>query len=127
MSIPAFRSLLWRAQDGKCWICSQKMLNNGNKPESATLDHLWPKSVYGHIGDFGLCLLAHQRCNSKRGNPRPTDDEIRQLIATYRRIPTTTLLGELRQLEGLLAGVEAVKLRRGIVEHLIWAKPRPAA
>jgi hypothetical protein len=44
------------------------------------------RSVYRENGDFGLTLLAHQVCNSERGNKVPSENEIRVLVSTYRRL-----------------------------------------
>jgi 5-methylcytosine-specific restriction endonuclease McrA len=122
-----FRQLLWKAQGGSCWICRQGMRQGGNNPTSATLDHLWPKSVYGHIGDFGLCLLAHAKCNANRGNKRPTDADVRRLVEVYRKIPVTELLAELRTLEAAIAAEKATRLRKAIIEQFVWSKPARAA
>jgi hypothetical protein len=85
------RQALWDAQAGCCWICRVGMIPPGqrgkhNHPMRASLDHVWPRSVYGENGDFGLTLLAHQVCNSERGNKVPSENEIRVLVSTYRRL-----------------------------------------
>ncbi len=70
---PAHKRLLWHAQRGRCWICSLKMETPGdgdpNGPDAMTIDHLVPKSGGGN-GDLKNKALAHEICNSRRGDRR---------------------------------------------------------
>jgi 5-methylcytosine-specific restriction endonuclease McrA len=78
---------LMELQKGRCFLCCGRMRA---KP---TRDHVWPKS---HGGTFtGNKLLAHQFCNAKKGNRRPTPcellyrDAIYEIAATPRRVRET--------------------------------------
>lgn len=78
------RQILWRIQDGKCWLCGGQMLRFGRSnttPLSASNDHIIPRSMGG-----GSCIrnkrLAHRRCNSARGNAPPGRDALDRVILT---------------------------------------------
>jgi hypothetical protein len=60
-------------QNGRCWLCGLPMTmkralrgDNGG-PQFATFDHIKPQSKGGTWHASNL-KLAHQRCNSGRGN-----------------------------------------------------------
>lgn len=110
------RDVLWEAQDGMCWICGQGMLRKAsNAPLSVSLDHIWPKSLSGELGDIGITLLAHRNCNAVRGNPPPTDDDIRALVAVWRKVDARWLRWNRQQLE---AELRTLQLRRQRVNLL---------
>lgn len=56
-------------QQGKCWICGDVMLlvSANENPLAATFDHIKPVSLGGTWDEANL-KLAHQICNSRRGN-----------------------------------------------------------
>lgn len=81
------RDVLWEAQGGRCWICEGRMVQTAQyHAHKATLDHVFPRAKFRAAGDIGITLLAHSSCNSHRHDPWPTDDEIRKLIAIWRRV-----------------------------------------
>jgi hypothetical protein len=109
------RQALWKAQAGCCWICRESMrpldARPAHHPKRSSLDHVWPRSIYGENGDFGLTLLAHQDCNSERGNRIPTDADIRLLVSTYRRLDRSVLTRFLAEAKLERARAEAAKAR----------------
>lgn len=57
-----------RKHGDNCWICKKPMDFTpipGGKAESASLDHIVPRSK-GGSGRFANLLLAHKECNAKR-------------------------------------------------------------
>jgi hypothetical protein len=121
MKIQTLRDVLWTAQKGCCWICGGRMMKVSGHyvPQMATLDHLWPKSKFGTIGDLGVTLLAHGSCNAERANPMPSDDDIRLLVRTYRAIPRQWIQSEIRKAELEIRSRRASALRLGICEAII--------
>lgn len=110
------RNALWKAQAGCCWICRERMVpptdpRPAHHPKRASLDHVWPRSVYGENGDFGLTLLAHRECNEQRGNRIPTDREIRELVAVYRRLDRGVLTRFLSEAKNEAARARIAKHR----------------
>lgn len=61
---------LFRKQDGKCWLCNGQMkLKTYDEPNSATLDHITPKSeIRGPGRHKGNVRAACWICNAIRGN-----------------------------------------------------------
>lgn len=120
MKSATLKEVLWTAQDGCCWICNGRMAKGEHKHgQMATLDHIWPKSRFGAIGDLGITLLAHRSCNADRGNPMPSDDEIRVLIRVYRAIPRWWMEAEIRKAELEIKARRASALRMGICETIV--------
>lgn len=72
---------LWEAQGRACCICDKYLAEP--KPESTktadspTKDHVIPRSAGG-----GLVLLAHHRCNARKGNRPPTERELKRIETT---------------------------------------------
>lgn len=56
-------------QGGRCFYCGEPV---GAK---ATFDHLIPQA-YGGIDDPANVVLAHRRCNQRKGDRLPTIDEL---------------------------------------------------
>lgn len=65
-------------QGGRCFYCGEPI---GAK---ATFDHLIPQA-YGGADEPANVVLAHRRCNQKKGDRLPTPEEIERLIAERRR------------------------------------------
>lgn len=66
------RLKLYAQQDGLCWICGRAMrvdVPPAYHPDSATLDHVVPKSKGGG-NDRNNLKLAHRTCNMRRSNDR---------------------------------------------------------
>jgi hypothetical protein len=113
------RDALWQAQEGRCWICQGLMTRKApNEPHAATLDHIWPKARFGVIGNIGVTLLACKRCNGKRGNPIPTDDDVRTLISVWRRVDPLWIRWNMTQMEADLRALEAKRVRLEILKSL---------
>lgn len=110
------QDVLWEAQRGKCWLCDGRMHFYGKKTgEAASLDHLWPKSTFGNVGDIGVTLLAHRRCNEARANTAPTDDDIRLLVRVWRQVDTHWLDVNREMIEASIRTVEAQRTRAAIL------------
>jgi len=95
------RDALWKAQAGCCWICREAMVDGGKYPphhtKRASIDHVWPKGIYGDLGDFGVALLAHRGCNQERGARTPSERDVRTLVRTYQRLDQSTLYRFLKE------------------------------
>lgn len=92
ISLRPTKDVLWDAQEGACWICGHRMLLGGRQHhQQATLDHVFPRSKFRAMGDIGIVLLAHKGCNGRRGDPWPTDDELRELVRVWRRVDRSWL------------------------------------
>ncbi len=102
---------LWRAQQGLCFHCGELMLVSPShaRPLSGrrwspgrrwSREHVYPRSGRG-ANMLNNIVLAHQDCNSARGNLEPTDDEITRTRALY------ALIGEVAFLRFGPAGTEA--------------------
>ncbi|MES3028523.1 MAG: hypothetical protein V4820_11795 [Pseudomonadota bacterium] len=119
MKVQNLREVLWDAQKGKCWICDGNMRKRGaDHPTQATIDHLWPRKVYGGIGDIGITLLAHKACNGNRGHSMPTDADIRKLVSVYRSIPKWWLDGAAREAVAQARNARAFEVRGMICEAI---------
>jgi 5-methylcytosine-specific restriction endonuclease McrA len=75
---PADALLLDILQSGRCFYCDAPV---GAK---ATVDHLIPRA-YGGTDEPANIVLAHRRCNQRKGDRLPTQDEIARLTAQRRR------------------------------------------
>ncbi|HYD98564.1 MAG TPA: HNH endonuclease [Alphaproteobacteria bacterium] len=74
------RDLLLRleiAQGGRCFYCAEPV---GAK---ATFDHVIPQA-FGGTDDPGNIVLAHRRCNQRKGDRLPTGEEIERLVRQRR-------------------------------------------
>lgn len=119
MKTPTLKDVLWTAQEGRCWICRAHMRKaQHNHAQTASLDHLWPRKQYGAIGDIGITLLAHKRCNEDRGATLPSDDDIRILISVYRLIPAWWLEMASRDAATQARNARAFAVRSDIVATL---------
>lgn len=76
-STPA-KSLMWFVQDGKCFYCFRKMINQKGKKRGKcnklmlTLDHLIPRDMGGTACVVAACF----ECNNKKANAMPTREEV---------------------------------------------------
>lgn len=61
------RNKLFNRQRGKCCLCSKPMTLQQGRDDSATLEHLIPKSLGGEL-EKGNVKVAHRKCNIERGN-----------------------------------------------------------
>lgn len=76
------RTKLFEANDCKCYICGKTGLS-----EKMTSDHVFPDSRgYTLIGNL---MPAHQKCNSKKGNRQPTEEEIQSAQMLYQKVGMT--------------------------------------
>ncbi|MGQ9365717.1 HNH endonuclease [Azospirillum sp. ST 5-10] len=61
------------AQGGRCFYCGEPV------GRQATFDHLIPQA-YGGVDSPGNVVLAHRRCNQKKGDRLPTPEEVERLL-----------------------------------------------
>lgn len=71
---------LWRAQDGHCYLCGIPFSDD----HWATEDHVVPRSRKGK--DRGNICLAHQGCNTWKGNRKPYPCELIALDAVNAKL-----------------------------------------
>lgn len=64
-------------QGGRCFYC------DGTIGAGATLDHLIPRA-YGGADDPANVVLAHRRCNQRKGDRLPTGRELDRFFALRR-------------------------------------------
>ena len=57
---------LFEFQDGRCFWCQEKMFLGKNNPNSATIDHLVPRSKGGRNFESNYVIACHE-CNVSRG------------------------------------------------------------
>jgi hypothetical protein len=82
---PSLVDRLWVAQNGCCFHCGRPMLfGQSQHPARWSREHLYPQSRRGE--GTNKIVLAHRSCNSARGNPEPTDDELDCADALYAAI-----------------------------------------
>lgn len=85
------------AQDGLCGVCGKRLPFTwaDKSPEGASRDHVWPRlpayggalrHMEGRAGLEGNTLLAHTRCNRKKGRRPPTGCELVRLAAVNARL-----------------------------------------
>ena len=106
---PINPNLLALEQAGQCFYCG-RLLGRG-----ATIDHLIPRT-YGGIDDIANCVLAHRRCNQRKGDRLPTAWEIEQLLQqrAKSRIPVWPPLMALRDAQ---PGQEWIVVATAIRDH----------
>jgi hypothetical protein len=77
---------LFEVQEGKCFHCDKPMmlLAQGGTPKTvfATKEHVHPRGN-GGWGMANNIVLAHYACNHKRGDKKPTDEEIERTKEIY--------------------------------------------
>lgn len=61
------RSRLSEAQNHRCCWCARRMSDVAGRKDSATLEHIIPRSLGGSKTDPDNCAVACERCNRKRG------------------------------------------------------------
>lgn len=73
MSTRPLKQELFDLQDGLCWICHEPMQQfaRPRDPLAPSIDHIIPLSKGGK-NDPSNKLLAHVRCNIRRGNQVPS-------------------------------------------------------
>jgi 5-methylcytosine-specific restriction endonuclease McrA len=83
-----FENRLWKAQQGLCSICSQRLVRDERFRDDTgwNLDHVYPRSRYARLGNRGNLLLSHIACNSAKGDREPTGCERLLLEAVNARI-----------------------------------------
>ncbi|WP_042446055.1 HNH endonuclease [Azospirillum sp. B510] len=64
-------------QGGRCFFCDKPV------GETATFDHLIPQA-YGGIDDPANIVLAHRRCNQRKGDRLPTAEELDRFLSLRR-------------------------------------------
>ncbi|MGA1855231.1 HNH endonuclease [Azospirillum sp. 11R-A] len=64
-------------QGGRCFFC------DGSVGAKSTFDHLIPQA-YGGIDDPANVVLAHRRCNQRKDDRLPTDEELDRFFALRR-------------------------------------------
>lgn len=74
---------LWTAQRGLCFHCGAPMRLHGSNEDELrwSREHLFPQAFYH--GQLTSIVLAHGGCNSRRGSPMPTEDEVTRAQAIY--------------------------------------------
>ena len=65
-------------QGGRCFYCDEPV---GTK---ATFDHVIPLA-YGGADETANIVLAHRRCNQRKGDRLPTPEEVERFLAQRRR------------------------------------------
>lgn len=86
------RRAYWVAQRGLCPLCGKRLAKGTRpRPNSTNLnwDHVWPRSrsaAHGELGHAGGLLLVHEKCNTAKGNRRPTGCEQLMLFAVNRAV-----------------------------------------
>lgn len=65
------------AQGGRCFLCGEPV------GAAATFDHLIPLA-YGGIDAPANVVLAHRRCNQRKGDRLPTAEEVDRLVQQRR-------------------------------------------
>lgn len=73
---------IYLAQQGRCFHCTKPMLMSacvrsasGNHNNGWTREHVTPRSKGGRRG-YKNVVLAHAKCNHRRGNADPTPDMV---------------------------------------------------
>lgn len=115
---------LWVVQSGRCFHCGEAMLMRvaSNHGRGWSREHIYPVSRGGR--NAGNVVLAHRKCNSARGNPEPSEDEIERALAIFAvlglapfpdmRLPTAKPLGSLAEIWPIPSG----SVRRGLRRQL---------
>jgi 5-methylcytosine-specific restriction endonuclease McrA len=80
----SFEALL-KAQGHLCFYCNHHMPLDG-----ITKDHMFPKCHGFHLR--GNMVLAHKRCNGKKGSRYPTTAELLKWVALYTNKPKKHLI-----------------------------------
>lgn len=87
---------LFILQKGMCYICEERMStcragvpllsgSNFSHPMGWTRDHVLPRRAVTK-GAKRLTLLAHEKCNSKKGCRMPTKRELNKCKEIHRKI-----------------------------------------
>ncbi len=69
------RNKMFTRQRGKCCYCGKPMTQQRGLPDSATIEHVIPKSFGGEL-ERRNTKLAHFKCNVERGNKMGLPDHI---------------------------------------------------
>lgn len=83
-----FENRLWKAQDGRCAICGGRLIRDERFHDDSgwNLDHVYPRSRYGRLGNRGNLLLTHVACNTAKADRDPTGCEVIMLHAVNARL-----------------------------------------
>lgn len=83
--------VLWHEQGGTCFFCGRAMpapvgqrLRHRKRPDSATIDHVWPRSL-GGLAAWSNEVAACLACNSTKADRAPTSAEQAKLADQKRR------------------------------------------
>jgi len=93
-------------QGGRCFYCGEAV---GAK---ATFDHLIPQA-YGGVDEPSNVVLAHRRCNQRKGDRLPDADELDRFFAE-RRGSRLGIWPPLRALRDAEDGQEWIAVARAI-------------
>lgn len=63
----------YKQQKGQCFYCGKPL------DMSTNIDHVWPTSR-GGPRHWGNKVLAHAKCNLRKGNRLPTEGELKKLM-----------------------------------------------
>lgn len=80
---PLIRKLA-EAQGGKCSLCGAPLSFDTANPNRPTIEHVVPRSRGG--GNHRNKLVAHSRCNLRKGSSMPTGCELLLLDAVNSRL-----------------------------------------
>ncbi len=87
-------STLHTLQGGRCFYCDANISNEswikGVRPKGFTKDHFLPKSR-GHTL-VGNVILACRKCNTRKSNRPPTQDEVEMFISIWEQVKHFDLL-----------------------------------
>jgi 5-methylcytosine-specific restriction endonuclease McrA len=96
-------------QGGRCFYCGEPV---GGK---ATFDHLIPQA-YGGADIPANVVLAHRRCNQRKGDRLPNPDELDRFFAE-RRASRLGIWPPLRALRAAEEGQEWIAVARAISQE----------
>lgn len=65
-------------RERNCFWCGQEFTYRGRR--APTIEHFIPKSLLKGAGGQSNCVVAHSRCNQKRGARYPSEDEMRAFV-----------------------------------------------
>ncbi|MAZ56782.1 hypothetical protein CL653_03250 [bacterium] len=86
-----FRIDQYKAQDGKCFICGEPMVDPAlpeyltlvGKNTRVTIDHVIPLDDYYGLNVLANMVLAHSRCNSNKAATIPDISTVRRCLEYY--------------------------------------------
>lgn len=96
----ALRSDVFAMHGLTCYVCGRKLIRGGDEAATATVEHVWPRTLGGG-SDFRNLLPACRACNSTRGDaalwpafwfqalllgPRPSETAVETHLGTRARV-----------------------------------------